>query len=61
MKYSISEHGILKMSSKLSIEIPKGVNPDLEEERRNASFNVDKLADKLGGGPAARRQRKEIG
>ena len=49
------------MSSQLRIEIPKGVHPDLQEERKTPSFNVEKLADKLNGGPAARRKRKEIG
>ena len=49
------------MSSKLRIEIPKGVNPDLQEERTKPSFNVEKLADKLNGGPAARKKRNEIG
>ena len=49
------------MPSQLRIEIPKGVNPDLQEERTAPSFNVEKLADKLNGGPAARKKRKEIG
>ena len=49
------------MSSTLKVEIPKGVNPDLLEERNNASFSVQALADQLNGGPAARRKRKEIG
>ena len=49
------------MSSTLKVEIPKGVNADLREERSNASFNVQTLADQLNGGPAAHRKRKEIG
>ena len=50
-----------KMTSQLKIRIPKEVNPDLQEERRNPSFNVQKLADRLNGGAERNKMRKEIG
>lgn len=49
------------MTSKLKIEIPRAVNPDLQEEREKATFNVQKLVQKLHGGLEKWRKKKEIG
>ncbi len=43
------------------LNIPAKVNPDLEKERKSATFDVAKLTEILYGGPEETKKRKEIG
>lgn len=49
------------MTSSFKIKIPAGINPDLQDERQNASFSVSKLTEKLHGGSEKLSKKREIG
>lgn len=40
---------------------PSAMNPDIQKERQNATFNVEKLTNILDGSPEKTKRRREIG